>query len=163
MACFEQLLLDTTALLVTPWGMSEFRMDSGIKQGAVESPCFFSLLMEEGLCEASELYRWADQPHIFPDMVHESALFMDDGILWGCSPAIVGVRLEQLLDVLKGYGSRYTRALLQHLRLQQDGGPFRVEQPPNRRMPWGTSPPTGMSPQKTWPGRCVMTTTPPPS
>ncbi|CAE7801742.1 pol [Symbiodinium sp. CCMP2592] len=104
MACFEQLLLDTTALLVTPWGMSEFRMDSGIKQGAVESPCFFSLLMEEGLEEAAELHRWSEQPLLFPDLVYESALFMDDGILWGSSPSIVARKLEQFLGVLKGYG-----------------------------------------------------------
>ncbi|CAE7579342.1 RTase [Symbiodinium sp. CCMP2592] len=104
MACWERLLSETTAILSTPWGVSEFEMCSGIKQGAVESPTFFSLLMEEALEETISAHGWDASPSLFDDFAHESMLFMDDGLLWARDPCTVAQRLEQLRLTLLSYG-----------------------------------------------------------
>ena len=104
MACCEQLLCDTRALLVTPWGASGFLMETGIKQGAVESPCFFGLLMEEALEETARLHSWGQGPRMFSDFEFEGLLFMDDGFLWHSDRRVVQTRLEQLAAVLLTYG-----------------------------------------------------------
>ncbi|CAE7218587.1 unnamed protein product [Symbiodinium sp. CCMP2592] len=88
MACWEQLLHDTRALLVSPWGVSGFLMQSGIKQGAVESPSFFGLLMEEALEETARAFEWHRRPKLFADFEWEAALFMDDGAALWCIAAI---------------------------------------------------------------------------
>ncbi|CAE7264174.1 R1A1-element\ORF2 [Symbiodinium sp. CCMP2592] len=104
MCCFERLLLDNKATLISPWGTSDFGLFTGIKQGSVESPSFFGLLMEEALEETSQKFSWVSIPRVFEDFVHENALFMDDGLLWGPSTSIVAKKLEQFLSVLAGYG-----------------------------------------------------------
>ena len=104
MACWERLILDTRATLLSPWGQSDFDLFSGIKQGAVESPSFFSLLMEEALDETAEAHEWVKLRRLFQDFEHENALFMDDGLLWGPDTGVVAVRLEQFLRTLSQYG-----------------------------------------------------------
>ena len=106
MRAWATLLMHTEATLLTPWGMSNFVMRSGIRQGAVESPCFFSLVMEEALLETSEKFKWAEMDLFFPDCVHEHALFMDDGVLWSSSLEVAKVRVAQLTEVLLSYGLR---------------------------------------------------------
>ncbi|CAE7713978.1 unnamed protein product [Symbiodinium sp. CCMP2592] len=104
MACWERLILDTKATLLSPWGHSDFDLFTGIKQGAVESPSFFSLLMEEALEETSAKHSWPQARRVFEDFEHENALFMDDGLLWGPDTGVVGLKLEQYLQTLAGYG-----------------------------------------------------------
>ena len=104
MACWERLILDTKATLISPWGHSEFDLFTGIKQGSVESPSFSSLLMEEALEETAAKFQWAKAPRIFQDFEHENALYMDDGLLWGPDTRVVATRLEQFLRTLAGYG-----------------------------------------------------------
>ena len=58
MACWERLILGTRATLISPWGQSDFELFTGIKQGSVESPSFFSLLMEEALEETAAKHEW---------------------------------------------------------------------------------------------------------
>ena len=104
MRAWEGLLIHTEATLLTPWGMSNFVMRSGIRQGAVESPCFFSMVMEEAVMEAAEKFRWSEMELVFPDLVHEHALFMDDGVFWSCSLEVARDRIAQLTEVLLTYG-----------------------------------------------------------
>ena len=104
MACWERLILDTKATLISPWGHSEFDLFTGIKQGSVESPSFSSLLMEEALEETAAKFQWAKAPRIFQDFEHENALYMDDGLLWGPDTRVVATRLEQFLRTLADYG-----------------------------------------------------------
>ena len=104
MRAWENLLLHTEATLLTPWGMSTFVMRSGIRQGAVESPCFFSVVMEEAVIEAAEKYKWSDMDLVFSDQPCEHALFMDDGVFWTCSLEVAKVRIAQLTEVLRTYG-----------------------------------------------------------
>ena len=104
MACWEQLLSDTKAILVTPWGVSGFLMERGINQGAVESPCFFGLLMETALEETARKYKWGEGRRTFTDFEHEGILFMDDGFLWHSDRLVVQERLAQLTGILATYG-----------------------------------------------------------
>ena len=106
MACWEGLLSNTQALLTTPWGTTLFEMLSGIKQGAIESPRFFSLLMEEAVEETALKFEWETRPRLFDDFPFSCSLFMDDGLLWNRTPAQVGLMLDQLLGVLREYGLR---------------------------------------------------------
>ena len=104
MRAWEQLLVKTEATLLTPWGRSEFMMRTGIRQGAVESPCFFSMVMAEAVMEAAEEHKWSEMELLFPDNPHEHALFMDDGVLWSCSMEVMRARVAQLVDTLRRYG-----------------------------------------------------------
>ena len=106
MRAWEGLLVDTEATLLTPWGISSFMLFSGIKQGAVESPSFFSMLMEEALHEVAEEQKWQDMELLFHDFPHEHLLFMDDGVLWSCSLSVIGTRVSQLVAKLATYGLR---------------------------------------------------------
>eukprot|EP00439_Symbiodinium_sp_Y106_P019430 s1871_g2.t1 len=103
MRAWEGLLVDTEATLLTPWGISSFMLFSGIKQGAVESPSFFSMLMEEALHEVAEEQKWKDMELLFHDFPHEHLLFMDDGVLWSCSLGVIGTRVSQLVAKLATY------------------------------------------------------------
>eukprot|EP00439_Symbiodinium_sp_Y106_P050966 s1247_g6.t1 len=113
MACWERLILDTRATLLSPWGQSDFDLFSGIKQGAVESPSFFSLLMEEALDETAEAHEWVKLRRLFQDFEHENALFMDDGLLWGPDTGVVAVAgyLLKSVDAIDVMGLRMRKGM----------------------------------------------------
>ena len=98
------LLVNTEATLQSAWGTSTFEMKSGIKQGAIESPMLFSFLMDVALSDTAKAKGWEGRRKLFPDLLHEELLFMDDGVLWGLGSDSVGLRLSEFAETLRGYG-----------------------------------------------------------
>ena len=84
--CWYNLLRNTDAVLQTDWDSTIIAMHDGIKQGAIESPAFFSFLAETCLHEASERYGWAKGENTFEGLALNNLLYMDDGLQWsrGC-------------------------------------------------------------------------------
>ncbi|CAE7371853.1 unnamed protein product [Symbiodinium necroappetens] len=104
--CWKGLLRGTVGQLQTPWGSTEVRMMRGIKQGAVESPAMFAWIAEIALNTAVQKYGWHQGPRLLEGLVPEEMLYMDDGMLWGESPATVQVRACQLAVELSAFGLR---------------------------------------------------------
>ena len=102
--CWYKLLQRTDALLQTGWDSSILHMQGGIKQGAVESPAFFSFLAECCLHETATRYKWADQPNTFEGLRLDSVLYMDDGVQWCKGVQGLEQRIAQWATVLQEYG-----------------------------------------------------------
>ena len=79
-------------------------MKSGIKQGAVESPCLFSLLADVCFEEASRRFDWAASISPIEDLALRDILYMDDSVLWEVQSSSLATRVEQLAGVLKEWG-----------------------------------------------------------
>ena len=58
----------TTCTLQSPWNQSEFSANSGIRQGAVESPCFFGAWMEWALQDIGDKHQWKKHPSTYPGL-----------------------------------------------------------------------------------------------
>ena len=101
---WHQLLQPTRAFLQTLWGSTELSMRSGIKQGAVESPCLFSLLADVCFEEASRRFGWDSSNAEVPDLHLRDILYMDDSVLWDVQGQTLARREEQLAIVLKEWG-----------------------------------------------------------
>ena len=101
---WHKLLGPTEAILQTKWSQSRMSMTSGIKQGAIESPAFFALIMDQCVEEASRRFEWGmDCPGLEGLRLRE-ILFMDDAVLWDTDGRTLGRRLEQLATVLAEWG-----------------------------------------------------------
>ena len=101
---WNRLLQPTRAFLQTLWGSTEITMKSGIKQGAVESPCLFSLLADVCFEEASRRFQWDDSVPPLQDLALRDILYMDDSVLWEVQGSRLATRVEQLAGVLKEWG-----------------------------------------------------------
>ena len=104
--CLHALLVDVVAVLQSSWGVSQVRMNSGIKQGAIESPMLFSFVMELALEQAASKHNWQDHKRVYPDLEQQDLLFMDDGYLWAPDCEALGRRLGQLAEELLHFGLR---------------------------------------------------------
>ena len=102
--CWQGLLTNVVGILQTPWGSSSLPMNSGIKQGAPESPAMFAHLAECALLEARDEFCWNDQPRVFDGLDQEEALYMDDGVLWTPTVRLLQQRVQDLQGVLLRYG-----------------------------------------------------------
>ncbi|CAE7029602.1 Pol [Symbiodinium sp. CCMP2592] len=102
--CWKALLRGVRGRLQTPWGSSTVRMDRGIKQGSIESPCFFSHVTEVVLAMAVETRVWQAQQRVLEGLDAEEMLFVDDGLLWSRSCRSVQLKVEMLVDLLHGFG-----------------------------------------------------------
>eukprot|EP00439_Symbiodinium_sp_Y106_P043307 s7434_g5.t1 len=102
--CWKGLLRTTCGVLQTPWGCSRLNMDRGIKQGSVESPCFFGHVAEVALALAADVPRWQAHPRVLEGMDAEEMLFVDDGLLWSRSCRAVQDRVEGLAVQLRRFG-----------------------------------------------------------
>ncbi|CAE7209669.1 unnamed protein product, partial [Symbiodinium sp. KB8] len=102
--CWYKLLQRTDALLQTGWDSSVLQMQGGIKQGAVESPAFFSFLAECCLHETATRYKWTEQPNTFEGLELDSVLYMDDGVQWCKGVQGLEQRIAQWATVLQEYG-----------------------------------------------------------
>ncbi|CAE7265287.1 lolT1 [Symbiodinium sp. CCMP2592] len=102
--CWRALLQDGHALLQSPWGSSLVEMTQGIKQGAVESPGFFSMIAEVCFQEAGERFGWDKMPSAFEGMPHHDVLFMDDGFIWSSGVQGIQQKVRQLMVVLQEFG-----------------------------------------------------------
>ena len=99
-----QLLQPTQAFLQTLWGSTDISMTSGIKQGAVESPCLFSLLSDVCFEEASRRFQWDLAIPPIPGLALKGILYMDDSVMWDVQGSTLALRVEQLAGVLKEWG-----------------------------------------------------------
>ena len=104
--CWRGLLRGTVGILQTPWGKTEVAMNTGIKQGAVESPSMFAWVAELALAETIEKYGWHTGDTLFTGLQSEEMLYMDDGMLWQGSLPVLQTRVSQLASELSRYGLR---------------------------------------------------------
>ena len=81
-------------------------MAKGIKQGAVESPVFFSHIAEVVMLDTVSKYGWRDAPSLFPGLPPEEMMYMDDGIIWNGDIRMVETRAHQLSVEFAAYGLR---------------------------------------------------------
>ena len=102
--CWYNLLRNTDAVLQTSWDSSIIHMQGGIKQGAVESPAFFSFLAETCLQEASLRYKWQDTEDAFEGLSLNNLLYMDDGLQWSKGVGGIEKRIMQWGVLLQEYG-----------------------------------------------------------
>ncbi|CAE7749213.1 pol [Symbiodinium sp. CCMP2456] len=104
--CWYNLLRQTDAILQTGWDSTVLRLQDGIKQGALESPAFFSFLAETCLHEAAAKFEWHKQTSTFEGLNLDDLLYMDDGLQW--SPGVEGLerRIAQWGVVLQEFGLR---------------------------------------------------------
>ena len=101
---WHRLLGPTQAILQTKWSQSRICMKSSIRQGAVESPAFFALVMDICVEEASQRFGWSPECPGFEGCNLREILFMDAAIMWDVDGAALGLRLEQLAMVLSEWG-----------------------------------------------------------
>ena len=80
--CWYNLLRNTDAVLQTDWNSTVIDLHDGIKQGAIESPAFFSFLAETCLHEAAARFEWHKQGDAFQGLSLNNLLYMDDGLMW---------------------------------------------------------------------------------
>ena len=102
--CWHNLLKDNDAILQTGWDTSIIEMHGGIKQGAIESPAFFSFLAEACLHEARDRFKWDEGAHAFDGLALDSLLYMDDGLHWSQGVAGIERRVAQWSVVLQEFG-----------------------------------------------------------
>ena len=102
--CWYNLLRNTDAVLQTDWDSTIIAMHDGIKQGAIESPAFFSFLAETCLHEASERYEWTKGENAFEGLALNNLLYMDDGLQWSRGVQGVEKRVAQWGVVLQEFG-----------------------------------------------------------
>ena len=79
-------------------------MESGVKQGAIESPAFFSIVAEICFAEAEERFGWSKASPQLPGLDLRDILFMDDSILWDTKCADLERRTNQLAQVFGDWG-----------------------------------------------------------
>ena len=104
--CWYNLLRNTDAVLQTDWDSTVIEMHDGIKQGAIESPAFFSFLAETCLHEASARFEWHKQGDAFEGLGLNNLLYMDDGLMWSRGVEGVEKRIAQWGVVLQEFGLR---------------------------------------------------------
>ena len=70
-----------SCLLCSPWDQTGFAVRTGIRQGAVESPLFFALIMEWAIQETITRYKWEGTVSACRDLHLTQLAYMDDCIL----------------------------------------------------------------------------------
>ena len=98
--CMISMLAAADLMLALPWGCYDIHSNTGVKQGATESPLLFGRLMDEILSEIPL------PPHhaVFPDLVSDGGCFMDDVIAWRNTVPALQCFLNALLPKLEVYG-----------------------------------------------------------
>ena len=89
---------------MTPWDVTSFAMRRGVKQGAVESPTFFSKVIEWAFEDAQSRCGWSREPCSFPSLQLPGVCYMDDGVLWHAGAEKVETRLAELTRELLQWG-----------------------------------------------------------
>ena len=96
------LMTGTTFTMRSPWGQSTFASCSGIRQGSIESPAFFGVLMEWILEDITNDQKWNKFVSTYPDLQLTQAAFMDDLLLWDGHSKEIQQRFD---DLIRGFGS----------------------------------------------------------
>ena len=87
-------------MLALPWGCYDVHSNTGVKQGATESPLLFGRLIDEILNEIPIVPQHA----VFPDLESDGGCFMDDIIAWLNSVPALQQVLNALLPRLEAFG-----------------------------------------------------------
>ena len=98
--CLISMLAAADLVLALPWGCYDIHSNTGVKQGATESPLLFGRLVDEILGEIPFDARSA----VFPDLASDGVCFMDDIIAWMKSVPALQQFLNALLPKLKAFG-----------------------------------------------------------
>ena len=104
--CWQKLLSTSEAHLHTAWGDSTLQLHNGIRQGAVESPLFFTNLAEWTLEETAARFSWPREDHLLRGLKLTELMFVDDATLWQTSLPALARRVEQWMTVLRESGLR---------------------------------------------------------
>ena len=100
------MFLNIEADLVTAWGHSSLRMQTGIRQGAVESPQIFATAVDWILEQVATNMGWDPANDVFTGLETAAAAFVDDMILWSGGKDKLRVRVEGLMTGLAEWGLR---------------------------------------------------------
>ena len=105
------MLLTSSAVLCTAWGDRTIQANSGVKQGAVESPPLFVAAMDVILASVSD----RGPPETWLDIGHADLSFMDDAIAWARTIPLLQERCHNLVSVLREWGLSINAAKCQLL------------------------------------------------
>ena len=103
---WENIMTDTYCILVTTWAQSHFRTDVGIRQGAIESPYLFGLLVEWVIEDVSGKAEWVGHISSYTDLALTQAAFMDDILIWDGDCVGLERRYKLLRDGFAAWGLR---------------------------------------------------------
>ena len=98
--CLLRMLMSREVVLSLPWGEYAIDANTGVKQGATESPLLFARLLDDILSEIQH-------EHVGPvleDIPSDGACFMDDVLTWKSSIASLQSFMNKLIPSLAGYG-----------------------------------------------------------
>ena len=111
-----QMFEHTEAGLATSWGESAVPMSSGIRQGSIESPQFFSTAMDWIVKDVAEGLGFA-----------ESA-FVDGCILWNGTKSRLSTRAQQLIDEIALWGLQVNadKSQVYHRPFPKESGALQV-------------------------------------
>ena len=98
--CLISMLAAADLVLALPWGCFNVHSNTGVKQGATESPLLFGRLIDEVLNEIP----FVPQNAVFPDLQSDGGCFMDDIIAWLNSVPALQQFLNALLPRLEAFG-----------------------------------------------------------
>ena len=95
-----RLLASTDLVLHLPWEMHEIESNTGVKQGATESPLLFARLLDDLMGQVG----LATDEMVLEDLPHDSAVFMDDVLAWKSSIKGLQHFVNKLLPLLAEFG-----------------------------------------------------------
>ena len=95
-----RMLASTELLLHLPWEDYAIEANVGVKQGATESPLLFARLLDDIMTSVGLA---SDAPTL-PDLCHDSAVFMDDVLVWKLTLEGLQRFVDKLLPLLLYYG-----------------------------------------------------------
>ena len=98
--CIVRMLASTEVMLSLPWRDVLLHANSGVKQGATESPALFSRLIDE-ILRVIQLQR---EGEIVEGMGCDGAAFMDDVVTWKSDIGSMQRFVDQLVPLLAKFG-----------------------------------------------------------
>ena len=113
-----RMLASAEVVLSLPWHDVQLQANSGVKQGATESPALFSRLIDEVLCSIPLQH----EGQIAQDMNCDGAAFMDDIITWKSDIVSMQRFVDRLVPLLAAYGLRVQPSKSKLLCLRGDRG-----------------------------------------
>ena len=96
------MLESESHLITTQWGNVQYRVGTGVKQGAVESPWLFSWLLDMILQTVKE--KIGDGENWLPDAPVARTAYMDDVVGWSDSTAKLQARVNVLQKETEEWG-----------------------------------------------------------
>ena len=107
---WENLMTDTYCTLLTTWSQTCFPTDVGIRQGAIESPYLFGLLVEWILCDITKHPEWRGHVSTYRDLSLTQTAYMDDLLMWDGDCRGVETRYRVLREGFSQWGLRINPA-----------------------------------------------------